>query len=119
ARPVSAPPTADAASSTADLYYELPNGDGRLRPGERVGVTLSLKSTEDSLVVPWAAVLHDVNGGTWVYENTAPQVFVRRPVEVRDVVDRLAVLARGPAPGTRVVTAGAAELFGTEFGPGK
>ena len=119
ARPVSAPPTADAAASTADLYYELPNGDGRLRPGERVGVTLALKSTEDSLVVPWEAVLHDVNGGTWVYENTAPQVFVRRPVEVRDVVDRLAVLSRGPAPGTRVVTAGAAELFGTEFGPGK
>lgn len=119
ARPVSAPPTADAAASTADLYYELPNGDGRLRPGERVGVMLSLKSTEDSLVVPWAAVLHDVSGGTWVYENTAPQVFVRRPVEVRDVVDRLAVLARGPAPGTRIVTAGAAELFGTEFGPGK
>ena len=44
---------------------------------------------------------------------------MRRPVEVRDVVDRVAVLARGPAPGTRIVTAGAAELFGTEFGPGK
>ncbi len=119
ARPVSAPPTADPAASTADLYYELPNGDGRLRPGERVGVTLALKSTEDSLVVPWEAVLHDINGGTWVYENTAPQVFIRRPVEVRDVVDRLAVLSRGPKPGTRVVTSGAAELFGTEFGPGK
>lgn len=119
ARPVSAPPTANAASSTADLYYELPNGDGRLRPGERVGVTLALKSTEDSLIVPWASVLHDINGGTWVYENTAPQVFVRRPVEVRDVVDRIAVLSRGPAPGTRIVTSGAAELFGTEFGPGK
>lgn len=119
ARPVSAPPTANASASTADLYYALPNGDGRLRPGERVAVILVLKSSEESLVVPWSAVLHDINGGTWVYENTAPQVFVRRPVEVRDVVDRVAVLARGPAPGTRIVTTGAAELFSTEFGAGK
>ncbi|MCC6743761.1 MAG: efflux RND transporter periplasmic adaptor subunit [Acidobacteria bacterium] len=119
ARPVSAPPTANASASTADLYYALSNGDGRLRPGERVAVILALKSSEESLVVPWSAVLHDINGGTWVYENTAPQVFVRRPVEVRDVVDRVAVLARGPAPGTRIVTTGAAELFSTEFGAGK
>ena len=36
-----------------------------------------------------------------------------------DLVDGLALLDVGPAPGTRVVTAGAAELFGTEFGVGK
>jgi len=34
-------------------------------------------------------------------------------------VGTMAVLDHGPAPGTRVVTAGAAELFGTEFGVGK
>ena len=38
---------------------------------------------------------------------------------VTDLVDAYAVLAQGPAPGTRVVTDGAAELFGTEFGAGK
>ena len=32
------------------------------------------------------------------------------------VVGDTAVLAYGPAPGTRVVTAGAAELWGTETG---
>jgi len=37
-------------------------------------------------------------------------------VELKHVVESLAVLARGPAPGTKVVAAGAAELFGTEFG---
>jgi cobalt-zinc-cadmium efflux system membrane fusion protein len=40
-------------------------------------------------------------------------------VEVRRVVNSLAVLARGPAVGAKVVTAGAAEIFGTEFGTGK
>jgi cobalt-zinc-cadmium efflux system membrane fusion protein len=119
ARPVAAPPSADPAAATADLYYELQNGDGQLRPGQKVGVTLTTQVKEESLVVPWSAVLHDIHGGTWLYENTAPQVYVRRPIEVRTVVDDLAVLERGPAPGTRVVSVGAAELFGTEFGPGK
>jgi RND family efflux transporter MFP subunit len=119
ARPVNAPPTANPLNDTADLYFELVNRDGSLRPGQKMGVTLSERSTEESLVVPWSAVLHDTNGGTWVYENTAPQQYVRRRVQMRRVVNNLAVLARGPAVGTKIVTAGAAEIFGTEFGTGK
>jgi RND family efflux transporter MFP subunit len=119
ARPVAAPPSADPTAATADLYYELDNAGGTLRPGEKVGVTLVTKVKQDSLVVPWASVLHDVHGGTWVYENKAEHVYARRPVLVREVVGELAALERGPAPGTKVVTAGASELFGTEFGTGK
>ena len=44
--------------------------------------------------------------------------FVRRRVELARVVEDLAVLRRGPPAGTSVVTVGAAELFGTEFGVG-
>ncbi len=40
-------------------------------------------------------------------------------VAMADVVGDAAVLRQGPSPGTRVVTVGAAELFGTEFGAGK
>ncbi len=119
ARPVNAPPTATPANDTADLYFELANPDAALRPGQKMGVTLAEKATEESLVVPWSSVLHDIHGGAWVYENTAPQQYVRRRVEVRRVVNSLAVLGRGPAPGAKVVTAGAAEIFGTEFGTGK
>jgi membrane fusion protein, heavy metal efflux system len=119
ASPVAAPPSADAQAATADLYFALPNGDGSLRPGQRVGVTLALRSQEQSLVIPWSAVLHDVQGGAWVYENAAPQTFVRRPVEVRRVSGSLAVLARAPQPGAKIVITGATELFGTEFGAGK
>lgn len=119
ARPVSAPPTANPINNTTDLYFELANGDGSLHPGQKMGVTLSERWSEESLVVPWSAVLHDTHGGAWVYENTAPQIYSRRRVEVRRVVDSLAVLARGPAVGSKVVTSGAAELFGTEFGTGK
>ncbi|MSO21572.1 MAG: HlyD family secretion protein [Acidobacteria bacterium] len=41
--PVQAPPTADAATASVDLYYEVANFGGRLIPGEKVGVTLSLE----------------------------------------------------------------------------
>jgi membrane fusion protein, heavy metal efflux system len=119
ARPVNAPPSADPTNNSADLYFELVNGDGSMRPGQKVGVTLLERASEESLVVPWSAVVHDISGGAWVYENIAPQQYARRRVEVRRVVNSLAALSRGPAVGAKVVTAGAAELFGTEFVTGK
>lgn len=119
ARPVDVPFSPTAAPATVDLFYEVENADAKLRPGEKVSVAVPLQGETESSVVPAAAVLYDIHGGTWVYENTAPQTFTRRRVEIRFVNEGGAVLARGPKPGVKVVTAGAAELFGTEFGIGK
>lgn len=119
ARPIAAPPTANPLNETADLYFELSNADASLRPGQRLNVTLNQRGSQEGLTVPWSAILYDTGGGAWIYENTAPQQFVRRRVEVRQVMDSLALLNRGPAIGAKIVTAGAAELFGTEFGAGK
>jgi RND family efflux transporter MFP subunit len=116
ARAISAPPSANPLAGTVDLFFTLPNTDGKLRPGERVGVTIRLKDAADSLTVPWSAVIHDIHGGTWVYEQTAAHTFVRRRVQVRHVQNETAVLASGPPAGAAVVTVGAAELFGTEVG---
>jgi len=119
AEPVVAPFSADPKSVTVDLFYEISNEDLSYRPGQKVSVTLSLKDTEQSLVVPYSSILYDMYGSAWVYQNTEPQVYVRRRVELNYVLDELAILTRGPAVGARVVSAGAAELFGTEFGVGK
>jgi len=119
ARFATGPPLANAGAATVDWYFEVENQDHALRLGQRVGITLALRGEEESLVVPWAAVLHDVHGGQWVYENTGPQTFVRRRVQVARLAGTEAVLANGPKPGARIVTDGAAELFGTEFGAGK
>lgn len=116
ARPALAPPSANPLAATADLYYELDNRGLGLAPGQRVGVTLPLAGEAESLTVPWSAVIHDIHGGAWVYARTAPQTFVRRRVRVRYVVGSVAVMAEGPAPGSPIVAAGAAELFGTEIG---
>ena len=119
AKPIEAPPTATPLASTVDLYYELPNSSGELRPGARVSVELPLAAESQARVLPWSAVVHDINGGTWVYEQTAPQTFVRRRVQIRFVDGDTAVLEEGPAAGAAVVSTGAMELFGTEFGFGK
>jgi RND family efflux transporter MFP subunit len=116
ARPIGAPPSADPLAGTVDLFYELENRKTRHGPGHRVGVGLKQKGERDSLTLPWAAVIHDIHGGTWVYEQTADREFVRRRVTVRFVTEGTAVLAAGPPVGTRVVVAGAAELFGAETG---
>ena len=82
-------------------------------------MTLPLKGQEESLVVPRSALVRDVLGGSWVYENTAPHSYARKRVFVERVVGDLAALTSGPKPGAKIVTDGAAELFGTEFGGSK
>ncbi len=115
ARPVAAPPSAHPGDAAADLFYEVDNADGALRPGQKVGALLPLKSGEEALVVPWSAVVHDPHGGTWVYEKVDELKFTRRRIEVRAVEGTLAVLARGPGAGAEIVAVGALELYSTEF----
>lgn len=119
ARRIAGPPTADPLAANVDLWFALPNPDGHLRPGERVLVSLPLRGSAAGLVVPWSAVVRDIYGGTWIYEQTDSLLFVRRRVEVEHVVGDVAVLRRGPPVGARVVRIGAMELFSTEFGPAK
>ncbi len=118
ARRVAAPPSATPSASAIDLMFEVP-GSSTLSPGERVNVRLTGTGTETGIVVPHSALLNDIHGGTWVYVRTAPRVYVRQRVEVQDVVNDLVLLSRGPAVNTPVVTNGAAELYGVEFGVGK
>jgi len=119
ARRVADPPSGDPLAATVDLFFEVENKDGALRPGQRVGVTLPFRGAKAALVVPRAALLSDYDGGTWVYEALGSHKFARRRVRVDSVVGDRASLASGPKAGTQVVTDGAFELYGTEFGGAK
>jgi RND family efflux transporter MFP subunit len=116
AKKAAAPPSAVPLSTTVDLYFEIPNPKGTYRPGERITAELPRKGEAKSLVVPWSAIMHDIHGGTWLYEQTAERTYVRRRVQVQYVSGTSAVLKEGPKKGTKVVIAGVVELFGTEFG---
>lgn len=116
AKPVLAPASASALATTIDLFFEVEGNGGYFRPGQRVSVSLPLRGESESQVVPWPAIIHDIHGGTWVYESIGPQTFARRRVQVLRIAGADAVITSSLKSGTKVVTDGAAELFGTEFG---
>jgi hypothetical protein len=87
---------------------------------KRLGIqTASVRDTQvrdqQRKVVPYAAVLYDLHGETWVYTNPSPLTFVRNRVSIDNIDGDLAVLSQGPPSGTAVVTVGVPELYGTEF----
>ncbi len=131
ARAVDAPTLGGAAgAATADVFFVLDNADEAFRPGERVAVDVPLgpaggatasagaDPAAPTLALPAAALLYDASGGQWVYVRTGPQRYTRHRVEVRSAPGEQFIVTRGVAAGDSVVTAGAAELFGTEFGGG-
>lgn len=119
-KPVAAPPSANPLAGTVDLFYEVPNGDCKLSPGQRVGVTVPFADSMSSRTVPWSAVVFDVHGGTWVYERVGPRTYARRRAVVAYTVGSDAVLKdespKELAVGAMVVTNGVQELFGAETG---
>jgi cobalt-zinc-cadmium efflux system membrane fusion protein len=119
AAPVTAPPSADPVTVTTDLFYRLANADLSLNPGELVRISIPKRGEEACLQIPYAAVLYDIHGGAWVYESIESNVFSRRKVAVESISDEAACLSDGLEAGTVVVTDGAAELFGAEFGARK
>ena len=119
ARRVTAPPRATPSAASVDLFFELAASGAAFQPGERVSVQVPLGSSADGLVVPDSALVYDVHGATWVYEDLGRHVYARRRVEVARTIGDRAIISRGLSPGTIVVTVATAELFGVEFGVGK
>lgn len=103
------------AGEMLKIKYEVEGNLEGLKAGDRVPVKYSRrKSGGVRKVVPYSAVLYDPQGKTWVYTSPEPLIFVRQPIVVDFIEGDRAVLKEGPAVGTEVVTAGAAELFGVE-----
>jgi multidrug efflux pump subunit AcrA (membrane-fusion protein) len=116
ARATQAPHDADPKEAAKALYYVVEEGGQALAPGQRVQLEYFLAgSGKQRLTVPYSAVIYDPRGDAWVYTSPEPLVYVRHRIKVDYIEGDLAVLADGPSPGTAVVTAGAAQLFGAEY----
>jgi hypothetical protein len=88
---------------------------------ERLGIeseTLSSDAASGDGVeaIPAAAVLYAPDGSTFVYTRGDATTFGRHPVSVQRMEGGYAWVRDGPPPGSAVVTQGAAELTGMEFG---
>ena len=116
AKKVAAPPSGNLLSSSVDVFYELANKDGKLIPGQRLGVTIPLGESKTRLFVPWSSIVIDIHGNSWVYEELSSRKYVRRRVLVEYTLGHDAVLASGPGEGAKIVMTGAMELFGAETG---
>ena len=113
---VNAPDPKEAATA---LYCVIDTDQTAFVEEQRVFVEVSMASSGAmQKIVPYAAVLYDLNGETWVFTNPEPLVYVRAPITVDYIEGDLAVLSEGPPAGTEIVTAGASELYGAETGIG-
>jgi hypothetical protein len=83
---------------------------------ERTGLrTAPVQRSGDHRVVPYAALIYDDQGRTFVYTAPKPLSFVRAAVVVDRIEGDRVLLSDGPAAGSRVVTTGAAEVYGSEL----
>ena len=107
--------TMQGKDKSYELFYSLDNAANSLALGQHVQVRLALSGSGDSRrVIPYSAVIYDVTGQTWVYTTTDGLSFLRTPVDVDYIEAGQAFLKDGPASGSKVVTSGAEELYGSE-----
>jgi hypothetical protein len=115
-----------AASGSEPVKVEAVEGSDELHlvtltahAAKRIDVqTAEVRSKDGQTIVPYSAIVYETDGGTWVYTNPDGLSFVRAKIAVRAINGDTAVLAKGPAAGTKVATVGVAELFGAENGIG-
>jgi hypothetical protein len=86
------------------------------KAAERIGVETTPAS---AMTVPYAAVIYDTEGNTWVYTNPAPLTFVRAPIVVDRIEGDQAFLSEALESKDPIVTVGVAEIYGAETGVSK
>ena len=117
--PISAVPTGipqptETGRRTVDLFYEVANADGKLRPGEAVSVALPTGKTTKRIVVPRSAILWDGMANAWVYAEE-DNLFRRQRIQVGPTTGEAVVVEHGLSAGESIVIIGAEALYGEEF----
>jgi hypothetical protein len=77
--------------------------------------TAPIRRSARHTVVPYASLIYDPEGKTFVYTSPKPLEYLREQVEVDRIEGDRVLVSDGPPVGTRVVTVGAAEVYGTEL----
>lgn len=104
------------------LYYSVADGgQANFTLGQPVRLKLALLNDGAmQKMVPYSAIIYDVNGGTWVYTKEPNALaYVRVSITIDYIDDDEVFLLDGPAAGTEIVTVGGALLYGTETGVSK
>ncbi len=83
---------------------------------KRVGLqTAPIRQNGEGTIMPYAALIYDAEGNTYAYTAPEPLTFVRKEIHIDHLDGDSVVLSDGPPVGTKVVTVGVDEVYGTEF----
>lgn len=99
-------PAADPASTTVQVWVEVPNPGEALKPGTGVHAVIVTELIRNASVVPAAAILPGEEGGTSVLTVSADSTAHRRKVEVGVREGDKVQLLTGVGPGEEVVISG-------------
>jgi multidrug efflux system membrane fusion protein len=101
--------TVDATTGTIQLKATFPNQEGTLWPGQFVTVILTLTVQRDVVVIPSQAIQNGQQG-QYVYVMRSDLTVESRPITVGMTLGAETVVAKGIAPGEKVVTDGQLRL---------
>jgi hypothetical protein len=106
------PAALEPVKGSEDLQRVTFTEEGAKRVGLETG---EVSRNGKRLVAPYAALLYDPEGKTYVYTNPKPLEYLRALVEVDRIEGDRVLLTDGPPAGTKVVTVGVTEVYGTEL----
>ncbi|MNR82983.1 Cobalt-zinc-cadmium resistance protein CzcB [compost metagenome] len=101
-------PTVQASSRTGQALIDLPNPDGKLKPGMTVTVGITLDRSGTS-TVPTAALQRE-GERSFVYVPLGGDRYEEVQVRMGEANSDVVELLSGPAPGTAIVTLGSFDL---------
>jgi RND family efflux transporter, MFP subunit len=99
-------PAADPNSTTVQVWVEIPNPDGKLKPGASVRTSIVAGTLNDALVIPKSALLSSDEGGESVFIVSPDSVAHEHKVEVGIRQGDKVQILTGVSAGDQVVTAG-------------
>jgi HlyD family secretion protein len=100
-------PALDPGSTTVEVWIKVLNRDGVLKAGTPVKVKIAMKTIEDAIVVPTAAIVTDSAGKKQVMVIGADSTAHRRSVELGISQHDKTQITSGLRAGERVVSSGA------------
>lgn len=106
------PSKLEPVEGNGDLQRVTFTAEGAKRIGLR---TATVRRSAKHTLVPYAALLYDPEGKTYVYTSPRSLEFLRAEVQVRSIAGDRVILSDGPPVGTEIVTVGATEVYGTEL----
>lgn len=103
--------SANHKSGSIDAVFQISNQDGRIRPEMCVEVSITTAKREDVLSIPRDALQGEPSERhVFVKDFDLPNAFIKAPVKVGEMNERMVEIVSGVFPGDDVVTQGAYSL---------